>query len=337
MSLPGCLPLKKILLPQYPPRLSISDKKLKVKLLILLVFFPPIAKIIIAVAVLIVMLVAGVVIPNIPVQIKRGAAFKAFSAGDYKAAYYDFQEYINKRPEDREAVFYSARAARLIGEYQYAAAKIREISQYAEYSSSPDFLYEWSLVLVAESLPKALTKLDELITQSPNHVAGRLLRGILLGDNVDMRRSRDDFIKADEIMRSQADDDNEVGSSLLQLRDYLLDRGLFPTEQEFLSPSFNADTHAWGQDFGAFPTAEGFINIYGTDERQGVFVGEKPSAGTIIALYYVKSLLANGEVDNARAALREITSADVSSLAENMRAFLLLRKHIPPPPRYSKH
>ena len=73
-------------------------------------------------------------------------------------------------------------------------------------------------------------------------------------------------------MRSQADDDNEVGSSLLQLRDYLLDRGLFPTEQEFLSPSFNADTHAWGQDFGAFQTAEGFINIYGTDERQGVFV-----------------------------------------------------------------
>ena len=127
-------------------------------------------------------------------------------------------------------------------------------------------------------------------------------------------------------MRSQADDDNEVGSSLLQLRDYLLDRGLFPTEQEFLSPSFNADTHAWGQDFGAFPTAEGFINIYGTDERQGVFVGEKPSAGTIIALYYVKSLLANGEVDNARAALREITSADVSSLAENMRAFLLLNE-----------
>ena len=67
-----------------------------------------------------------------------------------------------------------------------------------------------------------------------------------------MRRSRDDFIKADEIMRSQADDDNEVGSSLLQLRDYLLDRGLFPTEQEFLSPSFNADTHAWGARFRRF-------------------------------------------------------------------------------------
>ena len=115
-----------------------------------------------------------------------------------------------------------------------------------------DFLYEWSLVLVAESLPKALTKLDELITQSPNHVAGRLLRGILLGDNVDMRRSRDDFIKADEIMRSQADDDNEVGSSLLQLRDYLLDRGLFPTEQEFLSPSL-MPTPCLGARFRRFP------------------------------------------------------------------------------------
>ena len=282
--------------------------------------------IIIAVAVFIVVSVAGVVIPNIPLQIKRGAAFKAFSAGDYKAAYHDFQEYIKKRPKDREAVYYSVRAARLIGEYQYAAAKIREVSQYAEYSSSPDFLYEWSLVLVAESLPKAMVKLDELITQSPNHVAGRLLRGIILGANVDIRRSRDDFIKADEIMRSQAGDDNEVESSLLQLRDYLLDRGLFPTDQEFLSPSFNADTYAWGQDFGASPTAEGFINSYSTDERQGVFADEKPSAVDIIALYYVKSLLDNGEIDNARAALREVAGAGISLLAENMRAFLLLNE-----------
>ena len=37
----------------------------------------------------------------------------------------------------------------------------------------PIFCMNGPLVLVAESLPKALTKLDELITQSPNHVAGR--------------------------------------------------------------------------------------------------------------------------------------------------------------------
>ena len=81
-------------------------QKVKSKIVNTFSFFSAHRKnIIIAVAVLIVMLVAGVVIPNIPVQIKRGAAFKAFSAGDYKAAYYDFQEYINKRPEDREAVF----------------------------------------------------------------------------------------------------------------------------------------------------------------------------------------------------------------------------------------
>ena len=280
-------------------------------------------RITIIIAVIIVLLGGALIAPNIPSQLQRSAIIKVFNDSDYQAAYDKSQNYINKNPKDIEIIYYSAKAARLIGNFQYANSKIIEVSKNPWHTSQPNFFYDWALALVITDPVAALEKLDTLITEIPDHAAGHLLRGIILAENGDIRRSRDDFLRADEIVRTQTDETNPTEAAVLQLRDYLLKQKIYFIGQTFPTPSFNQDTLSWEEDFGTPNiTSEGFINSYDGGE---IFLDdEQLPTSAIIALYYVQSLLANGETEDARAALLDVSADNAAQLIKITQAFLLM-------------
>ena len=161
--------------------------------------------IILAVILLVVAPIAVTIAVNIPSQIQRSKAFALYEDGDYELALAEFG-----RLSDRQSRRQRGRLLRR--PVRNAAGKIRTGLPYlmgldrSDFRNNPDFLFSRALAALPTPEVESLTR---LVSASPDHVGGRFLRGVLLVKDGDAKRARADFLRADSVIRGEAEFDNQ--------------------------------------------------------------------------------------------------------------------------------
>ena len=270
----------------------------------------------VAVAVVVVLVVA-VIAPNIPQQMRRSGAFQAVADGDYETAALELDIYIRDRPNDAEAGLQYAVAALHTGDLQTA----REM--FAKFAGSglaqrPDFLLGQALTQT-DRPEAALRALNALVSQNPANAPAHLVRGVLRADT-DLRRARDDLLKADDLIRELAEEDLALPLShkiLLQTA----------AGREFAVALPPSEMQAPIEGRIGFPLgASGFANRYALP-GDGEFMRESPPQSAIPALHYANLLIAAGQFQEAETELRQASSyAPDLLMVANLEAFLMLQR-----------
>ena len=161
--------------------------------------------IILAVVLLVVAPIAVTIAVNIPSQIQRSKAFALYEDGDYELALAEFGDYLNGNPGDNEAAFYAAQSAMRLEKYEQASPYLMGLDR-SDFRNNPDFLFSRALAALPTPEVESLTR---LVSASPDHVGGRFLRGVLLVKDGDAKRARADFLRADSVIRGEAEFDNQ--------------------------------------------------------------------------------------------------------------------------------
>ena len=264
---------------------------------------------------------AAVVIPaviivgiKIPDQISRSKAFSAYEEGRYDDSLRDFRDYMQNNPGDAEAAFYSARAAINTGDFQYASDTMGKIANAPGISQNPEFLFYHALALApdADSIPV----LNKLVSASPSHVGGRLLRGILLTREKDFQRAREDFLKVDSIIRGG---ENYDGNAISQVHSRIA------SLQNFL-PSFDTKS-AVSADAPVLRRLSGRLGVPVAPEIYiSRYLPSLPAADDSLAvgdddwaeIYYTLLLLANNQTEEAKAQISGLTPEVMASSAGSL-------------------
>lgn len=261
-----------------------------------------------------IIVVAAVVVPlliiiaiNAPAQIARSKAFGLYQEGQYAAALESFNRYLRDHPNDSEATFYTAQAALKTGDYAYAGALAQKIATLSAMAANPDFLFLRALA-TAPSMA-ALDSLNKLIAAQPNHVSGRLLRGILLTKKNAERRARDDFIQADSLIRNDPDFD---GNGLLEVHARIMKNPLLFLPTFDLPPPLIAGDapviQGLSRHLNVPVIIDTFVNRYfpvlpDDPEKAGI------SSEHLVNLYYTLLLLQSKEINEAQAEVSKLPAA----------------------------
>jgi lipoprotein NlpI len=250
---------------------------------------------------------AVIILPNIQSLIQRSDAFSTFDKGDYATALGQFQKYLADNSDDTEALFYAARAAIKTGNHGYAVSAMEKITQTQDYSTNPDFLFNYALLVAPSN--KALEALNTLIVMNPGHAGGRLLRGIMLAEQGEVRQAREDFLQADDVLRSDPDTDvaaiyavhKRVEANLKFKRDYG-------------TPSPDIDTVLRWRLKNAFGVAIGadfYINAY--ESLRDSNVTEKLTPSNIIAVHYTRLLLEEEDFNEAQVEISQFSESTLKN------------------------
>ena len=265
-----------------------------------------------------VMLVVAIVAPNIPQQMRRSGAFQAVAVGDYETAALELEIYVKDRPNDAEAGLQYALAALHTGDLQTAREMFAKFSG-ADLARRPDFLLG-SALTQTDQPDQALGALDELLSQNPGDAPAHLVRGVLRAGQGDLRRARDDLLKADDLLRELAEEDRALP---------LAHKILLQTAagKEFAVPPPPANIRAPIEGRIGFPLGlNGFANRYALPgDRE--FLRESPPQPAIPALHYANLLIAAGQFQEAETELRQASSyAPDLLMVANLEAFMSLQR-----------
>ena len=272
----------------------------------------------IAVGGLALLVVAAVVAPNIPQQMRRSEAFQSMENGDYAAAAAALDTYILERPNDAEAGLQYALAALHIGDYAVARGA------FEKYAGSPSAQREdiaLGRALTQMDNPDiALPLLDELVSRASGNAAAHLTRGVLFAAQDDSRRARDDFIQADDLIRGYVEEDPLIGLAHKILLQNIARR-------EFTAPTPAPKSPAPVEGRIGFPLgAAGFDNRYALPDDEAI-LNENPPQSAIPALYYAHMLIEDGQRQEAETELGQASSlAPDLLMATNLEAFMLLQQ-----------
>ena len=267
---------------------------------------------------LVVLLAAAVILPNLPQQVRRSAAFQAVADGDYETAALEFSAYIEARPNDPEAGLQYAMVALHTGDF-VAARKA-----FQQYAGSPvarrgNFLLGRALTQM-DNPDVALAALNDLVSEDTGNAAAYLVRGVLRGNRGEHRAAREDLLQADDITRGYAGEDR-----LMPLAHKILLQTA--SHREFAAPTPTPKAPAPVEGRIGFPLgAAGFANRYAIP-ADAEFMGESPPPAAIPALHYANLLIQSGQFKEAESELRQASSiAPDLLLTENLRAFLSLHR-----------
>ena len=286
-------------------------------------------KILVFSLVAVVVLLVAVIAPLIPAQIQRGNAFSAVDDGNYQEAYLLLEAYDREHPNDQEAIFRMAKSAIRIGKVQEARPLLARLLDNSSLSDSTDMPYYQALIRL-NRVDRAVPHLDHFLARNPGHVGARLLRGYLLrGDLDSVRKAREDFIQADRIIRAQEVDERVV-EEVRFLHGFLQEHS--DRSVEGISDDLRLHRSADYRGPGAIdrmldfpPTVDGFFvrHFYtGEDFLSG---GSGLSVPLIIGLYFVRTLMASGELEEAKTVIKEARSiASDSPLLDELEAFLAI-------------
>ena len=266
----------------------------------------------------IILLVAAVIAPNIPQQLRRSGAFQAMADGDYETAVLELEIYIKERPNDAEAGLQYALAALHSGDVPASRAA------FEKYSGSPLAQQEENVLGRAlaqlETPSAALPLLDSLVSRNSDNAAAHLVRGVLRATQGDLRRARDDLLQADDVIRGYVEEDR-----FLPLAHKILLQTAASHEITAPTPPPKAPTPVEGRI--GFPLgAVGFASQYALPADHE-FLGESVPQSAIPALHYANMLISAGQYQEAETELSQAASlAPDLLLAENLEAFLFLQR-----------
>ena len=269
---------------------------------------------------LILLLVAAVIAPNIPQQMRRSAAFQAMADGDYETAALELETYTNDRPNDAEAGLQYAMAALHVGDIPAARAAFEKFSG-ADLASREDFTLGRALTHL-NAPNRVLPLLDAAIARDSDsqNAAAHLIRGVLRANQGDLRRARDDFLQADDIIRGFAEED-----PFLPLAHKILLQTA--AQSSFSAPAPIPKSSAPVEGRLGFPLgASGFANQYALPSDPE-FLRDAPPQSAIPALHYAGMLIQSGQYQEAETELRQASSlAPDLLMVANLEAFALLRQ-----------
>ena len=267
---------------------------------------------------LILLLIGGVIAPNIPQQMRRSAAFQAMSDGDYETAALELETYTKDRPNDAEAGLQYAMAALHIGDIAAARAAFGKFSG-ADLAAREDFTLGHILARL-DSPDAVLPLLDSVVSRNSQSAAAYLIRGVLRANEGDLRRARDDFLQADVIIRGYAEED-----LFLPLAHKILLQTAARSSFSASSPPPKSSVPVEGRL--GFPLgASGFANQYALP-GDSEFLRDSPPQSAIPALFYASMLIQSGQYQEAETELRQASSlAPDLLMVANLEAFLLLHQ-----------
>ena len=284
-------------------------------------------KILVSSLVAFIVLLVAVIAPLIPAQIKRGNAFSAVDDGHYEEAYRLLEEYAKDRPNDQEAAFRMAKSAIRIGKVQVARPLLDRLLDDSSLSDSTDMPYYQALIRL-DRVDQAVPHLDRFLARNPDHVGARLLRGYLLrGDLDSVRKAREDFIQADRIIRAQ-EVDERIEEEVRFLHGFLQEHS--DRSVRGISDDLRLHRSAAYRGAGAIdrmldfpPPVDGFFVHYLYTGEDFLADGSGLSVPLVIGLYFVRTLMAGGELEEAKIVIKEVRSvASDSPLLDELEAFL---------------
>ena len=254
----------------------------------------------VAVALLLIFLIT-VLLPLIPLQIQRSAGFSAMGAKDYQAAFAELSTYLTERPNDHEAAYQAALAALYSENLPYAEKAFGKLYR-GKLLAEPELAYNFALVKINQP-QHAVAALNRFLAQEgerTQHVAGLLLRGILLSqDAATSRRGREDIVLVDELVRttslSQADQEK-----IFFLHKFLSKSGVINLSVDAIlsgeaaTKIESASAALLGFDIGW----NGYINRYHTSDAE-IFLNDNLSVHSIVLLYLAHTWISGGDFDEA--------------------------------------
>ena len=269
-----------------------------------------------SIPVVMIIILAVYLVPIVPLQVKRSAGFAAFQAGDYPEALSELQEYLIERPTDLDALYLAARAAMFSGDPIYAEQSIKTVQAAG---GLPDSVAGYYYALFNFDKPEeALRAVEHALNEVPQHLASRLLRGILLGQQQGKdREAREDFLQASEIVRNS---DELEAEDVRVMHDYFQKRGYLSLSLEL--PPINADIHSRvSRQLGFLPGLDGFVYRL-QYSRAGALGEETLNAESTINYYFVDMLLRHNEVQEAGSVLESLQrGADDSLIVAQLSGF----------------
>lgn len=250
---------------------------------------------------------------------QRSAGFTALQAGDFETAFAELATYHENRPSDHRATYNLAIAAFETGRVATAARHFTTLYEQRQIGTR-DLIYYYAL-LNWQRRDVASRALDQLLIADPAHVAGRVLRGILLQDDeTRMGQARNDFLQADESIRAN---ENADFASVFRLHRYAQEHNLIGLQiagavDSALLPIDSALSFALGQDIGT----TGYINQF-TPSHSSAIVSEPLTPRAIVGLYLAYVLMREGSLEQAESELSEVLVVHPESLAgRQAQAFL---------------
>lgn len=267
-----------------------------------------------AIGVVVIALLA-VIAPLAPLQIKRTSGFAAFQEGDYAKALGNLQEYLIDRPQDYDALYVAAQAAMFSGDVGFAEQSISDVYLAGTLSDSAVGYY-YALFNFRDT-EQALRAVEQALAHDPQHLAARLLRGILLGRDVSKaREAREDFLQAGEIIRRGGSDTalEDIRSMYrrIQSRGYL-SLGL-------TLPDFGGNIHSdVSRQLGFSPRLDGFV--LAMQYSKAAHADEEIlSPDGIINYFFMDMLLRHNELQEAGTVLEGLQSDATDSMVVTQMA-----------------
>ncbi len=170
-------------------------------------------RIILSIFVLLLVIVGGVFVPDIPLLLQRNSVMQAVENEDYDVAIDTLQEYLEEKPNDFKTSMLGIRVAMIVGDIDYAKKLIKQNYSSKNLKKDPSLGFFHALTSFDDPI-KIINQLNEVLKNIPDHIASRVLRGYLSRQNSDLRRqSREDFNKAYDALYS-----SEEGVSSLDLQ-----------------------------------------------------------------------------------------------------------------------
>lgn len=256
-------------------------------------------------------LLAAFIVPLIPAQMQRSAGFAALQSQDYASAFEELQSYTQKRKNDYQAMYNLAIAAFETGQTEIAKQNFTQLYESRRLADEPALPYYYAL-LNWDAPDVALPALNQLLANNPSHVAGRMLRGILMQNTPDgLQQARGDFLQADEVIRSSDSDFPEIYS----LHRFAQENNLINLQargyvDSYFLPIPSVLSFELGSDIGL----NGYVNQYQLS-RAPAIANESLSPRVIIVLYLAYILMQAGELEQAENELNEVLASNPDALS----------------------
>ena len=233
---------------------------------------------------------------NIPLQVARSEAFSLYQKGDYETSLLKFRSYLKDRPSDTDAVFHAAQAAIHIEDYDYANTLLGKLAHVANIANRPDYMFAYALALMPSA--EAMPVLNNLVANAPDHTGGRLLRGVLLANQNQLSRAREDFLQADSVIRGANYDNTDMLSAHRRVVENAAT--ILPIFEPPSAITSDAPIlQALSRRLGVPVFADMYINRYflilpEDAEASGI------SDDNIVSMYYTVMLLRDGQFNEAQ-------------------------------------
>lgn len=235
-------------------------------------------------------LLAIAVATKLPLQFSRSAAFFLHEEGRHNEALPKFRSYLRENRGDAEAALAAAQSALSIGKDETAAEFLQP---FAGHVDDPEFKFTYALAFAAS--PSADQALDDLIAAAPDHLGGRLLRGVILTRDKQFKRAREDFLYADSIIRSSPEYDV---ASLRAAHLHIVRHGesmLRAFDMPLVVSPGGAAARA-GSGLAGFPIP---LEIYAHRYAPALPAEDFAGDDNIVALHYALMLMYAGQLDEA--------------------------------------